>query len=368
MTFICLGENYMQHAENPTVGRRWTITANSPTRSISTKGPRVLGDGEAIDGHLDFVSKLDYEVELAVVLGRDALHVREEDVGDYIFGYSVANDVSARDVQYRHKQNFLGKSLDTFLPWGRSLSLRTNSLPARAIHQKLCQRRAAAEQRDGPVFFNIRHIVSELAGMTLPAGTILITGTPAGVGMGMDPPASQAWRCGHLRDRRIGRISTPSAAFCLKRFLSSLSRPRGFAIVLRAPFDSHSSAGVQLSPIRSRPGVFSRARLRPDAAVTCPLFASVSRSLAAVMPKPIPRTPPPYSVPQALCPPLAGGRRSGKHILRLGGQLGDAVAGGRCPALPGNPHRAEKAPSAAAGADRTAGLPQISAAVLFRWI
>ena len=57
-------------------------------------------------------------MELAVVLGRDALHVREEDVGDYIFGYSVANDVSARDVQYRHKQNFLGKSLDTFFAMG----------------------------------------------------------------------------------------------------------------------------------------------------------------------------------------------------------------------------------------------------------
>ena len=86
-------------------------------------------------------------MELAVVLGRDALHVREEDVGDYIFGYSVANDVSARDVQYRHKQNFLGKSLDTFFAMGRSLSLRTNSparprYPSEALSTESCGRTA----------------------------------------------------------------------------------------------------------------------------------------------------------------------------------------------------------------------------------
>ena len=98
-----------------------------------SSGPWAMG--EAIDGHLDFVSKLDYEVELAVVLGRDALHVREEDVGDYIFGYSVANDVSARDVQYRHKQNFLGKSLDTFFCHGAGhCHCGRIPLPARAIH------------------------------------------------------------------------------------------------------------------------------------------------------------------------------------------------------------------------------------------
>lgn len=151
---------------------------------------RALGDGEAIDGHLDFVSKLDYEVELAVVLGRDALHVREEDVGDYIFGYSVANDVSARDVQYRHKQNFLGKSLDTFFAMGPVIVTADEfpcppALPIRSFVNGELRQNSVTDQ----VFFDIRHIVSEMSqGMTLPAGTILITGTPAGVGMGMEPP------------------------------------------------------------------------------------------------------------------------------------------------------------------------------------
>ena len=89
------------------------------------------------------------------------------------------------------------------------------------------------------VFFNIRHIVSELSqGMTLPAGTILITGTPAGVGMGMDPLLPQARRCGHLRDRRDrSHLQPHPLAFCFETIpVQSLQRgPGGFAIVLRGP-------------------------------------------------------------------------------------------------------------------------------------
>ena len=154
----------------------------------------------------------DYEVELAVVLGRDALHVREEDVGDYIFGYSVANDVSARDVQYRHKQNFLGKSLDTFFAMGPVIVTADEfpcppALSIRSFVNGELRQNSVTDQ----VFFNIRHIVSELSqGMTLPAGTILITGTPAGVGMGMDPPCflkrGDVVTC---EIDGIGRISNP---------------------------------------------------------------------------------------------------------------------------------------------------------------
>ena len=199
---ICLGENYMQHAEESYRFQKVDYHGEQPYAVyFDKKVLRALGDGEAIDGHLDFVSKLDYEVELAVVLGRDALHVREEDVGDYIFGYSVANDVSARDVQYRHKQNFLGKSLDTFFAMGPVIVTADEfpcppALSIRSFVNGELRQNSVTDQ----VFFNIRHIVSELSqGMTLPAGTILITGTPAGVGMGMDPPCFL----------KRGRISNP---------------------------------------------------------------------------------------------------------------------------------------------------------------
>ena len=151
---------------------------------------RALGDGEAIDGHLDFVSKLDYEVELAVVLGRDALHVREEDVGDYIFGYSVANDVSARDVQYRHKQNFLGKSLDTFFAMGPVIVTADEfpCPPALSI-RSFVNGELRQDSNTELLIFGIPHVIRELSqGITLKAGTIIATGTPAGVGMGFTPP------------------------------------------------------------------------------------------------------------------------------------------------------------------------------------
>ena len=133
-------------------------------------------------------------------------------MGDYIFGYSVANVVSARDVQYRHKQNFLGKSLDTFFAMGPVIVTADEfpcppALPIRSFVNGELRQNSVTDQ----VFFNIRHIVSELSqGMTLPAGTILITGTPAGVGMGMDPPCflkrGDVVTC---EIDGIGRISNP---------------------------------------------------------------------------------------------------------------------------------------------------------------
>ena len=133
-------------------------------------------------------------------------------MGDYIFGYSVATDVSARDVQYRHKQNFLGKSLDTFFAMGPVIVTADEfpcppALSIRSFVNGELRQNSVTDQ----VFFNIRHIVSELSqGMTLPAGTILITGTPAGVGMGMDPPCflkrGDVVTC---EIDGIGRISNP---------------------------------------------------------------------------------------------------------------------------------------------------------------
>lgn len=188
---ICLGENYMQHAEESYRFQKVEFHGDQPHAVyFDKKVSRTLGDGEAIDGHLDFVTKLDYECELAVILGRDALHVREEDVDSYLFGYSVANDVSARDVQYMHKQNYLGKSLDTFFAMGPVIVTADEfpcppALPIRCYVNGELRQNSVTDQ----VFFDIRQIVSELSqGMTLPAGTIILTGTPAGVGMGMEPP------------------------------------------------------------------------------------------------------------------------------------------------------------------------------------
>ena len=124
---------------------------------FSKRVTRAVPDGGPIEAHTDLVKKLDYECELAVVLGRDARDVPAGQTRDYIFGYTILNDVSARDVQTAHKQWYFGKSLDGF---NTALQI-----------------------------FDIDHVIAELSqGMTLKAGTIIATGTPAGVGMGMDPP------------------------------------------------------------------------------------------------------------------------------------------------------------------------------------
>ena len=129
---ICLGINYMAAA---------FATKHEDAIYFSKRVTRAVPDGGPIEAHTDLVKKLDYECELAVVLGKDARDVPAGQTRDYIFGYTILNDVSARDVQ-------------------TALQI-----------------------------FDIDHVVAELSqGMTLKAGTIIATGTPAGVGMGMDPP------------------------------------------------------------------------------------------------------------------------------------------------------------------------------------
>ena len=136
------------------------------------------------------MDSLDYEVELAVILGRDAKNVRAEEAMDYVFGYTVFNDVSARNLQTGHKQWYFGKGLDGFAPMGPCIVTRDEiawppALPIRCWVNGEKRQEAVTDQ----LIFSIPHILQELTqGMTLQAGTIIATGTPAGVGMGADPP------------------------------------------------------------------------------------------------------------------------------------------------------------------------------------
>ena len=150
------------------------------------------------------MKKLDYECELAVVLGKDAKDVPAGQTKDYVFGYTILNDVSARDVQTAHKQWYFGKSLDGFTPMGPVLvtadeiayppALEITSRVNGELRQKLPIRcfvngEKRQDSNTGLQIFDIDHVIAELSqGMTLKAGTIIATGTPAGVGMGMEPP------------------------------------------------------------------------------------------------------------------------------------------------------------------------------------
>ncbi len=188
---ICLGVNYMAHAEESARFKKEEFNGERPYAIyFSKRVNRASATGDGIPSHRDMVQDLDYEAELAVIIGKEASHVKPEEVRDYIFGYTIINDVSARTIQNRHKQWYFGKSLDGFLPMGPCI-LTADSIP---YPPKVSIRsRVNGELRQNSntelLIFGIDHIVSELSqGMTLKPGTIIATGTPAGVGLGFDPP------------------------------------------------------------------------------------------------------------------------------------------------------------------------------------
>ncbi len=188
---VCLGMNYNDHGDE---AARWGgsnfVRNEGKAVYFSKRAAWIIGDGDEIDGHFDIVTELDYEAELAVVLGRDACNVSYDDAYAYVLGYSVLNDMSARNLQTAHKQFYFGKSLDTHTVMGPWIVTK-DELPWPAEYGIRCFVNGEKRQDSNTKYmiFDIPYVISELSrGMTLKAGTIIAMGTPAGVGMGFDPP------------------------------------------------------------------------------------------------------------------------------------------------------------------------------------
>ena len=129
-------------------------------------------------------------MELAVILGKDALNVADNDCEPYIFGYTIRNDISARTIQKRHKQWYRGKSLDDFTPMGPWIVTADEVTfpPVLSIGCKV-NGEIRQDSKTDCLIHGVAEVISELSqGMTLRAGTIIATGTPSGVAMGMDDP------------------------------------------------------------------------------------------------------------------------------------------------------------------------------------
>ena len=189
---ICLGINYFDPAkESEAVAGKGVKAPDTLPIYFSKRVTRAVPDGGPIEAHTDLVKKLDYECELAVVLGKDARDVPAGQTRDYIFGYTILNDVSARDVQTAHKQWYFGKSLDGFTPIGPCIVTADAfaDYPPRLGIRSFVNGEKRQDSNTALQIFDIDHVIAELSqGMTMKAGTIIATGTPAGVGMGMDPP------------------------------------------------------------------------------------------------------------------------------------------------------------------------------------
>ena len=196
---ICLGMNYMDHsAEAAKWGKDDFVKNAGKAVYFSKRAAYIVGPGGEIDPHFDIVDGLDYEAELAVVLGKDAYRVSREDAFDYVLGYSIMNDVSARNLQKAHKQFYFGKSLDTHTTMGPWIVTR-DELPGAPELDIRCFINGEKRQDSNTryMIFGVAEVIAELSqGMTLKAGTIIAMGTPAGVGMGFEPPKYLA--CGDV--------------------------------------------------------------------------------------------------------------------------------------------------------------------------
>ena len=188
---ICLGINYMDHAEESARFKKEEFNGERPYAVyFSKRVNQAVNPGDGIPSHSGIVKDLDYEAEMAVIIGKEASHVPEAQVKDYIFGYTIINDVSARTIQNRHKQWYFGKSLDGFLPMGPCIATVDElEFPPKVQVQSRVNGELRQNENTSRLLFGVAYIVSELSqGMTLKPGTIIATGTPAGVGMGFNPP------------------------------------------------------------------------------------------------------------------------------------------------------------------------------------
>ena len=188
---ICLGINYSEHAVEATRYEERTFGGERPYPIyFSKRVNEAVPDEGIIQRHEGLVERLDYECELAVVIGKEAKNVSREEAFDHVFGYTILNDVSARVLQSRHKQWYFGKSLDGFTPIGPWIVTRDEfgDPPVRKI-QSYVNGELRQDSTTDRLIFDIPYIISELSqGMTLLPGTLIATGTPSGVGMGFDPP------------------------------------------------------------------------------------------------------------------------------------------------------------------------------------
>ena len=187
---VCLGVNYYEHRDETLASNIKYDGQLNKTIYFSKRVNRAVDPNGAIESHADLTSQLDYEVELAVILGRDAKNVPMDQVKDYVLGYTILNDVSARDLQAAHQQWYFGKSLDNFTPMGPWIVTRDEFdwMPKTGIRSYVNGELRQNSSTD-LMMTSIEDAVHQLTqGVTLLAGTIIAMGTPSGVGMAFTPP------------------------------------------------------------------------------------------------------------------------------------------------------------------------------------
>lgn len=205
---MCLGKNYAAHAAES--NRAWGDKAEVPEAPVVFTKATTAVNGPFDDIPYDAAvsTHIDFEAELAFVIGRQARHVKVEEALDYVFGYTVLNDLTARDLQREHKQYFLGKSLDGHAPFGPWI-VTADEVPDPQALRVTCAVNDVIKQDGytGDMMFGVAEIIAQLSrSMTLLPGDIIATGTPSGVGFARTPP--EYLRPGDVVTCTVERVGT----------------------------------------------------------------------------------------------------------------------------------------------------------------
>lgn len=180
---MAIGKNYAAHAkEMGGVAEDFVVFTKAPTS--------IAADEQTLPVHAELTSSLDYEGELAIIIGKEGKNIPTKLAYDYVFGYTIANDITARDLQKKHQQFFLGKSLDCSCPMGPYVVTK-DEIPnpqdltiVTKVNDEIRQNGVTSD-----MIYSVENIICEISKVvTLEPGDVILTGTPAGVGKGFNPP------------------------------------------------------------------------------------------------------------------------------------------------------------------------------------
>ncbi len=205
---FCVGRNYAEHIQEDNVSRDKSTPVPEHAQFFTKPATAIVGDRAAVRYDERVTRRLDYEVELAVVIGRAGRDITEEDAFKHVFGYTIVNDISARDLQRRHDQWFKGKALDDSCPMGPWIVTADEIADPHGLRILLSvngQPRQDASTSE--MIFSVPKLIASLsAGLTLEPGDVIATGTPSGVGYAMNP--RQWLKGGDVIECRIEGIGT----------------------------------------------------------------------------------------------------------------------------------------------------------------
>ena len=206
---FCVGWNYLEHFKEGEKARAHVQEMPAHPTFFSKTPTTVIGPHSDVPFDAQVTEKLDWEVELALIIGSGGKNITEADAMKHIFGYTVANDVSGRDIQRRHGQQwFKGKSLDGTCPLGPWIVTADEIADPQALALQ-CKVNGVTKQESNTsyMYFKIPRIIAELsAGMTLEPGDVILTGTPQGVGHARTPP--EFMKPGDVLETEIRGIGT----------------------------------------------------------------------------------------------------------------------------------------------------------------